>query len=140
MRIDAVALCCRRWRPCRLVCCRRHCGAPQLLATRGQRQTRYMCLTLPRVGPHVLVDAVSRVLVCACTRLSRHQSEKLMFGATKTCISCFEDVTLMHVAHYPLVITFVASSTANLGMMSHIVPQLKRALGPVQVKAEAELG
>ena len=45
----------------------------------------------------------------------------------------------MHIAHYPLVITFVASPTANIGMMGLIVPQLKQALAPVQVKAEAEL-
>lgn len=67
------------------------------------------------------------------------QAEKLNFGASKTCISCFDEVTLMHIAHYPLVITFVASPTANIGMMGLIVPQLKQALAPVQVKAEAEL-
>jgi len=62
-----------------------------------------------------------------------------MFGPAKTCVSCFRGTTLVHIAHYPLVITLVATASANIGMMLHIVPQLKQALGPVQVKAEAEL-
>lgn len=52
-------------------------------------------------------------------------ASKLGLGTNSTITTLYEDYLVMHVAHLPLIITFVASLGVNRGLIVAIVPELQ---------------
>mmetsp|Transcript_20102 Transcript_20102/g.29886 ORF Transcript_20102/g.29886 Transcript_20102/m.29886 type:complete len:142 (+) Transcript_20102:457-882(+) len=60
------------------------------------------------------------------------QANKFTFGKNNTITTFFKNRTVIHVNHAPLVISFIAGTNANCGLLVGLVPDLKQALLPLQ--------
>ena len=60
------------------------------------------------------------------------QAGKVGLGKVRSCVLHFEGALVLHVADFPVVISFVGSPVANVGLMEAAVPMVLRALEPVK--------
>lgn len=83
--------------------------------------------------------AVVREFVCVrvCSFPSP-QVDKLLSGKMQSCTSFFKRCVVLHGSCFPLVVSLVATSDANIGMLAQSLTKLNAALEPVRKKAETE--
>mmetsp|Transcript_24158 Transcript_24158/g.35305 ORF Transcript_24158/g.35305 Transcript_24158/m.35305 type:complete len:198 (-) Transcript_24158:333-926(-) len=66
-----------------------------------------------------------------------HHLRPLKMGGVRTVTAFYENVTLVHVHISPLVVSFVASPSANIGAIRANLPDLCKALEPIRLALEA---
>jgi hypothetical protein len=79
-------------------------------------------------------EFVACVYLCVAPRRSHRggQAGKVGLGKVRSCAVHFEGAVVLHVADFPIVISFVGSPLANVGLMEAAVPALVRAFEPVK--------
>ncbi|GLE03318.1 hypothetical protein PINS_up012208 [Pythium insidiosum] len=65
------------------------------------------------------------------------QIGKLRFGVVQSVSAFYGDVAVLHINAQPLVVTLVASQSAQIGALHALVPQLRDALAPLKKCVES---